>query len=178
MQMYEQRYVDLVNFVTGMVDRHDVAEDLVQELFTRLWEKGVNMSQLTEGYLFTSVKNAAIDYLRRAEMENRYAEQAERTESEAAEWEEQLDEEVMTLLFKEIDKLPERCREIFLLHLDGYSNDEIAARMNLSVLTVKTQKKRAMKKLREYFDNETEQHGFLPLLTAVGFALLSCMSLL
>ena len=33
MQMYEQRYVDLVDFVTGMVDRHDVAEDLVQELF-------------------------------------------------------------------------------------------------------------------------------------------------
>lgn len=178
MQMYEQRYVDLVDFVTGMVDRHDVAEDLVQELFARLWEKGVNMSQLTEGYLFTSVKNAAIDYLRRAEMENRYAEQVERTETETAEWEEQLDEQVLTLLFKEIDKLPERCREIFLLHLDGCSNDEIAARMNLSVLTVKTQKKRAMKKLREYFDNEAEQHGFLPLLAIAGFALLCGVSLL
>lgn len=179
MRMYEQLYVDLVDFATGMVDRHDVAEDLVQELFARLWEKGVNTSQLTEGYLYTSVKNAAIDYLRRAEMENRYAEQVERTEEEwTAEWEERLDEQMLTLLFKEIDKLPERCREIFLLHLDGYSNDEIAARMSLSVLTVKTQKKRAMKKLRECFDSETEQHGFLPLLSIVGFALPWCLALL
>ncbi len=177
-QMYEQRHVELVDFAAGMVGRHDVAEDLVQELFARMWEKGVDMNHLTEGYLFTSVKNAAIDYLRRVEMENRYAEQVELTAEETTEWEEQLDEQMLTLLFKEIDKLPERCREIFLLHLDGYSNDEIAEQMNLSVLTVKTQKKRAMKKLRDYFDDEGEHTGLLPILSIAGFALLCCAALL
>ncbi len=80
-QMYEQRHVELVDFAAGMVARRDVAEDLVQELFARMWEKGVDTNQLTEGYLFTSVKNAAIDYLRRVEMENRYAEQVELTDT-------------------------------------------------------------------------------------------------
>ncbi len=177
-QMYEQRHVELVDFAAGMVARRDVAEDLVQELFARMWEKGVDTNQLTEGYLFTSVKNAAIDYLRRVEMENRYAEQVELTAEETTEWEEQLDEQMLTLLFKEIDKLPERCREIFLLHLDGYSNDEIAEQMNLSVLTVKTQKKRAMKKLRDYFDDEGERTGLLPILSIAGMALICCTALL
>lgn len=50
--------------------------------------------------------------------------------------------------FKQIDLLPERCREIFLLHLEGYDNDAIAKKLSLSIETVKTQKKRAMKTLR------------------------------
>ena len=57
-------------------------------------------------------------------------------------------EEVFRLLFKQIDLLPERCREIFLLHLEGYDNDAIAKKLSLSIETVKTQKKRAMKTLR------------------------------
>ena len=58
-------------------------------------------------------------------------------------------EEVFRLLFKQIDLLPERCREIFLLHLEGYDNDAIAKKLSLSIETVKTQKKRAMKTLRK-----------------------------
>ncbi len=154
MQMYEQRREALVDFAAAVVARRDVAEDLVQELFTRLWERSADLSNVNEGYLFTSVRNAAIDYLRRTEQEERCMNELDRTEEDTSEWEEQLDEEVMNLLFQEIDRLPERCREIFLLHLDGLSNDEIAERLELSVLTVKTQKKRAMKKLREYFDEE------------------------
>ena len=57
-------------------------------------------------------------------------------------------EEVFRLLFKQIDLLPERCWEIFLLHLEGYDNDAIAKKLSLSIETVKTQKKRAMKTLR------------------------------
>ena len=49
---------------------------------------------------------------------------------------------------EKIDLLPERCREIFLLHLEGYDNDAIAKKLSLSIETVKTQKKRAMKTLR------------------------------
>ena len=58
-------------------------------------------------------------------------------------------EEVFRLLFKQIDLLPERCREILLLHLEGYDNDAIAKKLSLSIETVKTQKKRAMKTLRK-----------------------------
>ena len=55
-------------------------------------------------------------------------------------------------LFELIDKLPLRCREIFLLYMEGKRNEEIAGMLSLSVETVKTQKKRAMAFIRENLD--------------------------
>ena len=60
-----------------------------------------------------------------------------------------MEEELYRLLFKTIDELPDKCRNIFLLHLEGKGNEEIALLLNLSILTVKTQKKRAMSYIRE-----------------------------
>ena len=60
-----------------------------------------------------------------------------------------MEEELYRLLFDTIDELPEKCRNIFLLHLEGKGNEEIALLLKLSVLTVKTQKKRAMQFIRE-----------------------------
>ena len=51
--------------------------------------------------------------------------------------------------FKTIDELPPRCKEIFLLHLDGKKNEEIAAQLKITLLTVKTQKKKALRYIRE-----------------------------
>ena len=48
-----------------------------------------------------------------------------------------------------IDKLPTRCREIFLLHMDGKKNEEIATALGISIETVKTQKKRAIQSIKE-----------------------------
>ena len=48
-----------------------------------------------------------------------------------------------------VDELPERCRQVFKLHLQGKKNEEISQMMELSVETVKTQKKKAMYFLRE-----------------------------
>ena len=46
-------------------------------------------------------------------------------------------------------KLPARCREIFLLHMDGKKNEEIATVLGISIETVKTQKKRAIQSIKE-----------------------------
>ena len=65
------------------------------------------------------------------------------------------EEEIYRLLFELIDKLPLRCREIFLLYMEGKRNEEIAGMLSLSVETVKTQKKRAMAFIRENLDKST-----------------------
>ena len=59
------------------------------------------------------------------------------------------DEEVYRRLYQAIDQLAPKCREIFLMAMDGKHNDEIAKELNIAVETVKTQKKRAIKQLRE-----------------------------
>ena len=66
------------------------------------------------------------------------------TYREITEEEDTNEEEVYRLLFRAIDKLPTRCREIFLLHMDGKKNEEIATALGISIETVKTQKKRAI----------------------------------
>ena len=60
-----------------------------------------------------------------------------------------MEEEIYRWLFKTIDELPPRCKKIFLLHLDGKKNEEIAAQLKITLLTVKTQKKKALRYIRE-----------------------------
>ena len=64
-------------------------------------------------------------------------------------------EELYRQLFEAIDELPARCREVFLMHLEGKGNEDIARELTLSVLTVKTQKRRAMAYLRGRFGEAT-----------------------
>ena len=58
-------------------------------------------------------------------------------------------EEVYRQLFETIDALPERCREVFLMYMEGRKNEEVATALHVSIETVKTQKKRAMSILRK-----------------------------
>ena len=60
-----------------------------------------------------------------------------------------IEEELYRRLFKVIDELPPRCREVFLLHLEGKGNEEIPHSLQITLLPVKTQKKRAMRYIRE-----------------------------
>ena len=67
-----------------------------------------------------------------------------------------MEEEIYRWLFKTIDELPPRCKEIFLLHLDGKKNEEIAAQLKITLLTVKnTEKKKRfdifVKKMQDFW---------------------------
>ena len=64
-----------------------------------------------------------------------------------------LEEEVYSNLLKALDKLPKRCKEVFELSLKGYKNDEIAQAMEISLETVKSQKKRGKSLLSSVLKN-------------------------
>lgn len=101
-----------------------------------------------------------MDYLKHQEIEKKYVSVALNEYVPENEWEENLDEALMDMLFAEIDRLPGRCREIFLLYLDGLSNEEIAERCKVSVETVKTQKKRAKKTIKENLEDKKDTNVF------------------
>ena len=165
--LYHEFYLCLVAFAKDLVKRQDVAEDVVQELFVGLLSKDLTFptEASLRSYLFVSVKNRSFDYLKHQEIEERYVNTSFMTNSpQYDEWENSFDEELMNLLFAEIDRLPERCREIFLLSLDGLSNEEIAVRCHISVETVKTQKKRAKKIIKEHLADKKDGNSALLLL--------------
>lgn len=150
--LYDEYYPALVAYAASFTLSDEVAEDIVQELFITMWEKHVTFPSFLsfKTYLYKYVKNASLDYLKHQDVEGRYTDYI-RAFSDDAEMDEDemICEEDYRLLFRAIDELPERCREIFLLSLQGCKNKDIAQQLSVSVETVKTQKMRAMKHLQD-----------------------------
>lgn len=94
-----------------------------------------------------SVRNASIDYLKHKDVEFDYLQKIIESHQAYSIGDDEEDgfftEEIFRQLFMTIDSLPERCRQVFLLYMEGKKNEEIAAVLCVSLETVKTQKKRA-----------------------------------
>ncbi len=65
-QIFEEFYSPLCNFVYRYVNDRDLAEDMVQSVFVRLWEnrKSIQLTGSLKSYLFTYTRNAALDHIR------------------------------------------------------------------------------------------------------------------
>ena len=150
--LYYKYYNSLVLYTKTFVERQDIAEDIVQDIIVYIWEKDMVFldEQSFRVYLYNSLKSRAINYLNHQDVENKYIDylQSQPSESEFLD-EEAFMEEAYRQLFSVIDELPKRQREIFLLHMAGKKNEEIALELNIAVDTVKTHKKRALVYIRK-----------------------------
>ena len=151
--LYDEYYPAQVVYASTFLASDEVAEDIVQELFVSMWEKRVTFVSFPafKTYLYKFIKNSALNYLKHQGVEERYKEALQNNLSDEELDEEELDrEEEYRHLFQAIDKLPSLCREIFLLSLEGKKNKEIAEMLQISTETIKTQKIRAINRLKKY----------------------------
>lgn len=154
-ELYRKFYRPLVRFAMKYLGDSNLAEDCVQELFISLWERRemfLSYDRL-RNFLYVSIRNTCLDILKHQTVEKKYASYYKENEDEASQTEEIIGEEVFRLLFRVIDDLPPRCKEIFLLHMDGKKNEEIADTLRIALDTVKNQKKKAMRILRQRLGN-------------------------
>lgn len=127
-------------------------------LFIRLWEKRTQTSlQATtfKSFLYTSVRNLAFD---RMEKKDPLRHATDLKSSDKA-WEEYdtLEEEVLARVKNEIDKLPERSRQIMqCIYLQGLHYKETAAKLGISIATVNTLLVNALKKIRQAYPDITQ----------------------
>ena len=150
-EVYRLFFHALCAFGTRFVKNDAVVADIVQEVFIAVWERDAQYPTYNafRSFLYNSVKNAGLNHLKHKNVEEKYLASLN-LEDEGDDIDlKMMEEELYRLLFKTIDELPDKCRNIFLLHLEGKGNEEIALLLNLSILTVKTQKKRAMSYIRE-----------------------------
>lgn len=151
-ELYEKHYRPLVMFAMRYLEHNEDAEDIVQDLFVAVWESEEKFmsEQGLYVFLYNSVRNACLNFLKHKQVEKKYIDYALKEEDAGIEEDYNvLEDELYNSLFEAIDELSERCREVILLHLDGKKNEEIARELNIALLTVKTQKKRAFHYLRE-----------------------------
>ena len=130
-----------------------MAEDVVQHVFSRLWEfrTELRVGISLKNYLFTMTKNHVLNLIRN---ENSAITKNYEMAQSAPVYEDNLIEnlekkELMSNFYKAVDMLPVQKREICLMKVrEELTNQEIAERMKLSVNTVKTHYSEALKLLR------------------------------
>ena len=144
-------------FYAGKYVNAIAAEDLVQDVFFKIWQKRTFLF-LKEGirtYLYRSVQHACLDYLKHQEVKGDYINtvttQLKIEEIYYNDDPQSLfaEDERLELIYKEMDKLPEKCREVFTMsYLEERKTSEIAVLLNISPRTVEAQLYKALKILR------------------------------
>jgi RNA polymerase sigma-70 factor (ECF subfamily) len=173
---FMRRYMDLL-YYRALAIVHDkmVAEDIVQEVFIRFWDRrgAARDVAIVPAYLTRLVQNACLNHLEHDSVRRKHAEGYRRwraREDACPPRDEEEVEELRRRLHAFIDTLPGTCREVFVLAcVEGLAYHEVAARLEISVNTVKTQVKSAYSKLRKNF-NATDQELIIILLLARYFS--------
>ena len=146
--LFERYYTPLVLFSKSYVLDQDVAKDIVQDVFLVMIqekERFVTIEHL-KTYLYTTVKNRCLKYLRHEDVKLRYHHYVISHEGEEDGYlDKVLEEEVFVLLQQAVEELPEQCRKVFMLAMEGKGNAEIADIMNVGLETVKSHKKSGKK---------------------------------
>ncbi len=153
-EVFRANYQGMCAFVRRFVFAPDIAEELVQDVFFKLWSKREALSEIDalRTYLYRAARNTALNHLRRKKLESAWEEQeAARGEpiTSGATDDEASTSEVAVAVNAAIGRLPTRCREIFLMSREGgMTYGEIAHALGISIKTVETQMGRALKSLR------------------------------
>ena len=153
-EYFFKTYIDsLYAYALGFCQDVEFAEDVVQEAFVRFWtmREKISYSDSIYGYLQRSVRNICINQQVHAKVEEKYRQEILNTEEEVFDWE-NLDEleELRHQLLEAIDRLPEKCREIFVLScVEGLKYAEVCDKLGVSINTVKTQVRFGYRKLRD-----------------------------
>ncbi len=149
--LFNKYYPSLCAFAQSYINDCGSSEDIVQDVFITLWNKYEELDQIqsVKSYLYTSVRNACLNHLKHDNIVGKFAE-AELSEKESDIFfnDHVIEEETHRFFYKAIQELPEKCREIILLSLDGLKNTEISEELNVSINTIKTQKRIAYTYLR------------------------------
>lgn len=158
--LFEQYYADLIRFSTGITHSAEAAEEVVQNVFIRLWEtrKTFQLKHSLKSFLLRSVQNGSIDWLRHESVKNHYAsillEHPLLLQNDTENY----------LLFSELEKqmkialekLPAEYAEAFRKNkLEAYNHREIAEKMGISVRTVEERISKAVNLLRRQLKDFT-----------------------
>lgn len=141
----------LVVFALRRVRLLEVAEDIVQEVFVFIWESDKVYNSYTgfKAYLYELVQNRCLNYLKHKAVEEKYMAYMQKFGEDSDCDNDFMQEEIYRELYLLAKGLPEKCRRVFELTVEGKKNGEIADLLGISILTVKAHKQNALRYLRE-----------------------------
>lgn len=149
---HRYKWVLFLHALKRVRDREQ-AKDIVQELFTTLWDKraDLDLKSHLSGYLYTSVRNRIIKLFAHQQIASQYLVSLGTVieENNCITDHKARQSSLAILIEKEINQLPEKMREVFLLSRKHHlSHKEIALELGIEESTVKRQISNALKVLR------------------------------
>ncbi|MFT3826593.1 MAG: sigma-70 family RNA polymerase sigma factor [Chitinophagaceae bacterium] len=147
--LYHQYHHAVFANILQYVHQPDIAEDILQEVFLRLWENRHSFNNTVGGWLFTVSHNESLSYLKKTLSEKKVL------SALPAEDHEELDETLyqsrIELLNEAINTLPPFKKEVFqLCKLEGKTYNEAAALLDTSPAIIKERLRSASKLVRTY----------------------------
>ena len=152
-QVFKSNFKSLHAYAYTIIKDDIMAEELVQNVFCRLWEKKAKVEIQTSlaAYLYRSVYHESLNYLKHLKVRaayNSYAQAQMKTNSDNAEKKILLGD-LEKRLNHAMSELPEQCRTIFQMsRFEELKYQEIADRLGLSIKTIENQMGKALKLLR------------------------------
>lgn len=155
-QIFREYHKPIRNFIYYRCSDKDVADDLVQDVFVKLWENRAKIERKTvKAYLYTIAQNLTINHLKRKQLHFQLIRRP--TENREYDTPEKLAEmgEYQDKLNKVLGMLSEGGREVFLMNrLEDLTYSEIAERLSLSVKAVEKRMTKVLKTLRDQLGTE------------------------
>jgi len=152
--LFRSSYSSLVRYSASIVKDQDTAEEIVQDLFYRLWKERekLKINSSLNGYLFRSIYNRSLRWIEHMKVVRKYESDASLSDHESPSTPLQQLQlgELQDIIAGTMERLPERCGEIFYLNrFEGLKYREIADRLSISVKTVEANMGRALKEFRK-----------------------------
>lgn len=150
-KLYNRFWDRLYLAAYNIIRDKQVCEDIVQEIFCQLWMRRSSLAiKNLEAYLFTAVRFQVFRCINDKKCRNNFVMELSTLPADFFN-SQRSNKEIEEALKSGIEKLPEKCGEIFhLSRQEHLSNKEIALRLNISIKTVENQITIAIKKMRKH----------------------------
>lgn len=163
--LVDKYHHQLCLYALHLTNDHDESKDIVQNVFLRLWQQRHRLENVTniKSFMYSAVYNGFLNYLRdRKNLLDIEKVQISEIDSIAHSESEGLIKRQMDLVKKQIEKLPPKCKRVFVLSKqEGLTNIEIADFMGISKKTVENHISKAFRMLRDALGDRYSEILFL-----------------
>lgn len=169
--VFREYYIPLCVHVRRYLIDAEAAEEVVQDMFFKMWEKRevLSVHSSLNAYLYRAATNQALNYIKYQKLAHRYKEYVgfnTDIASEVTAHETLVSSDLEIKINLLIKSMPERRRMVFeMSRFEGLKYLEIAEKLRISVKTVEIQMSKALTFLREQLKE------YLPIITALIFLL-------
>lgn len=153
--LFDKYYQALCFFSSSFVKDSEVAKDIVHDSFVHFWNNIEEVDSRMEkrvGYLYQSVRNRSLNYIRDNKIQNKVRDNIKNTTDS---WEKEhlyalMQSEVYGMLNNALDQLPKQCRKVMkMAYIMGLKEKEISDKLGITLSSVKSHKQRGKALLKE-----------------------------